>query len=80
MPDVTVMFDQSSYDAPEGGDITLSIVLSEAPQREVTIPLTATAQGGATAGTDYTAVDPSVTFSATEMSKTVDFTATSTTW
>ena len=75
MPDVTVKFDQSSYDAPEGGDITVSVVLSEAPEREVTIPLTATAQGGATVGTDYTAVDPSVTFSATEMSKTVDFTA-----
>ena len=75
VPDVTVMFDQSSYDAPEGGDTPVTIVLSEAPQREVTIPLTATAQGGATVGTDYTAVDPSVTFSATEMSKTVDFTA-----
>ena len=75
VPNVTVKFDQLSYDAPEGGDITFSVVLSEAPERQVIIPLTAVAQGGATEGVDYTAVATSVTFDATDMLKMITFTA-----
>ena len=74
VPDVTVKFDPSTYDAPEGGDITVTVLLSPAPEREVIIPLTAT-PNGATAD-DYTAVAQSVTFSATDTSQSITFTAT----
>ena len=67
VPDVTVKFDPSTYDAPEGGDITVTVLLSPAPQREVIIPLTATPNGATAA--DYTAVAQSVTFSATDTSQ-----------
>ena len=73
VPDVTVKFDPSTYDAPEGGAITVTVLLSPAPQREVIIPLTAT-PNGATAD-DYTAVAQSVTFSATDTSQSITFTA-----
>ena len=73
VPDVTVKFDPSTYDAPEGGDITVTVLLSPAPQREVIIPLTATPNGATAA--DYTAVAQSVTFSATDTSQEITFTA-----
>ena len=74
VPDVTVKFDQSTYEAPEGGDIAVTIVLSVAPERQVTIPLTATPQDGATIA-DYTEVAESVTFGATDTSQSITFTA-----
>ena len=73
VPDVTVKFDPSTYDAPEGGDITVTVLLSPAPQRTVIIPLTATPNGATAA--DYTAVAQSVTFSATDTSQPITFTA-----
>ena len=73
VPDVTVKFDPSTYDAPEGGDITVTVLLSPAPQRTVIIPLTATPNGATAA--DYTAVAQSVTFSATDTSQGITFTA-----
>ena len=72
---MTVKFDESTYDAPEGGDITVTVLLSPAPERTVIIPLTATAQGGAATPADYTAVDESVTFGATDTSQSITFTA-----
>ena len=75
VPNVTVKFDESTYDAPEGGDITVTVLLSPAPERTVIIPLTATAQGGAATPADYTAVDESVTFGATDTSQSITFTA-----
>ncbi len=75
LPNVTVYFDQSSYDAPEGGAISVLVKLSEEPQREITIPLTATPQDGAMEGDDYTALVTSVTFGATDTSKTISFNA-----
>ncbi len=73
VPNVTVKFDPSTYDAPEGGDITVTVLVSPAPQRQVTIPLTATPDRATAA--DYTLVDQSVTFSATDTSKGITFTA-----
>ncbi len=73
VPDVTVKFDPSTYDAPEGGDITVTVLLSPAPERSVTIPLTATPNGATAA--DYTAVAQSVTFGATDTSQSITFTA-----
>ena len=74
VPNVTVKFDESTYDAPEGGDITVTVLLSPAPERTVIIPLTAT-PNGATVGDDYTAVAQSVTFGATDTSQSITFTA-----
>ena len=48
----------------------VTVSLSAAPEREVVIPLTATATGGATAqgesGEDYTGIPSSLTFGANE--------------
>ena len=60
-PAVTVTFAQASYTASEdGAEAIVTVRLSAAPEREVVIPLTATATGGATAqgesGEDYTGI------------------------
>ena len=49
-------------------------MLSAAPERQVEVDLTATNQGGA-GNSDYSGVPDSVTFAATETSKTFTFTA-----
>ncbi len=71
---VTVSFGQASYTAAEGGAATVTVALSAAPGRIVTIPIVATDQGGATSG-DYSGVPASVTFTAAETSKMFTFTA-----
>ena len=80
-PAVRVTFAQASYTASEGGTGALVTVrLSAAPEREVVIPLTATATGGATAqgesGEDYTGIPSSLTFGANETEQTFTVTAT----
>ena len=62
---VTVAFGQATYTATEGADegVTVTVTLSADPQRDVTIPLTVTAQGGAEAA-DHTGVPTSVSFAA----------------
>ena len=55
--------------------MTVTVELSEAPERSVTIPITRSNQDGATNG-DYSGVPANVTFSATETSKTFTFRAT----
>ena len=62
VPSVTVSFEQASYSVAESDDpsttnvteneVAVTIELSAAPERTVTIPVTATNQGGATAS-DY---------------------------
>ena len=47
-PEVSVSFAESSYAVAEGGSVTVTVRLNADPKREVQIPLTATAQGGAT--------------------------------
>ena len=79
-PGVTVAYAQSSYEAVEGGaGVVVTVQLSAAPEREVVIPLTATATGGATAqgetGADYTGIPASVTFAANDTEKTFTVTA-----
>ena len=74
-PAVTVSFGQAAYSVAEGGSVIVTVDLSAAPERSVTIPLSATNQGGATSA-DYSDVPPNVAFSATETSKTFTFAAT----
>ena len=79
-PSVTVAFDAASYEAVEGGTaVVVTVQLSAAPEREVVIPLTSTATGGATAqgesGEDYTGIPASVTFAVDETEQTFTITA-----
>ena len=62
---MTVAFGQATYTATEGADegVTVTVTLSADPQRDLTIPLTVTAQGGAEAA-DHTGVPTSVSFAA----------------
>ena len=80
VPAVTVTYGASSYTASEdGAEAVVTVQLSAAPQRDVEIPLTATATGGATAqgesGEDYTGIPSSLTFGANETEKTFTVTA-----
>ena len=74
VPSVTVSFEQTSYTVGEGSSVTVKVILSVNPERTVTIPITATGQGGATAS-DYS-VPASVVFNSGETEKTIDFEAT----
>ena len=74
VPSVTVSFEQPSYTAAEGNSVTVTVILSADPERTVTIPLTATEQGGATSS-DY-GVPTSVVFNSGDTEKTFDFEAT----
>ena len=74
-PAVTVSFSAGSYSAEEGGTVEVSIALSAAPERAVTIPLTKANQGGAS-NSDYSGVPTSISFGANDTEKTFTFTAT----
>ena len=74
VPSVTVSFEQSSYTVAEGSSETVKVILSADPERTVTIPLTATGQGGVTAS-DYN-VPNSVVFNSGDTEKTFSFSAT----
>ena len=73
-PNVTVSYEQDSYEVAEGASSTIKIVLSEDPLRNVTVPITVTEQGGASS-TDYTVVNASVEFQPGATSSTFTFTA-----
>ena len=65
-PAVTVSYDQSSFTATEGGaDAVVTLRLSEASGRSLTIEITAAGRGGADAN-DYSGVPSGVTFQADE--------------
>ena len=69
-PTPTVRFGATSYTAIEGvGGATVTVALSVAAARSVTVRLTKTHLGGATAA-DYAGVPSSVTFAAGETEKT----------
>ncbi len=72
---VTVAFAQSSYTVSEGSSVAVKVKLSVAPERSVTIPITKSNQGGASSS-DYSGVPASVTFGATDIEKTISFSAT----
>ena len=72
-PEVTVQFGQASQRVGEGETVNVTISLSADPERTLSIPVTATPQGMASAS-DYT-VPTSVTFNAGETEKTIAFAA-----
>lgn len=75
-PAVTASFARATYAAAEGGQAaSVTVRLSAAPGREVTIPLTAVAGGGATAA-DYTLRAETVMFTADATEAAVAVTAT----
>ena len=78
MPQVEVSFEQATYTVAEGSsvDVKVKVKLSGDPERTVTIPLTDTGEGGATAS-DYSGVPATVTFDAGDTEKTFTFTAAS---
>ncbi len=72
---VTVFYDPTSYTVAEGDTTTVTVKLSAAPGRSLTIPLTHRGTNGATSD-DYGVPDPfQVTFGATETQKTFTFSA-----
>ena len=73
-PYVDVQFGAATYSADEGGTATVAVTLSADPERTVTIPLTATEQGGVSTA-DYSGVPASVTFNTGETSKAFTFRA-----
>ena len=79
-PEVNVSFAAAAYTVAEGGRVTVTVRLSADPERMVDIPLTATAQDGATApgGTDpdYVAPPASVMFTTGQTERTFTFSAT----
>ena len=72
-PEVKVSFARSSYTVPEGATVSVVVELDADPERSVTIPITATNEGGATSA-DYSVPD-SVTFEIGETTKDITFTA-----
>ena len=74
VPSVTVSFEEDSYTVGEGSSVTVKVKLSADPERTVTIPLTKSNQGGATAS-DYS-VPTSVVFNSGDTEKTLSFSAT----
>ena len=74
-PEVTVEFDASTYAVTEGSTAVVTVDLSAAPERTVTIQIMTTNQGGAAAA-DYSGVASSLTFDATETSMAFTVTAT----
>ena len=73
---VTVSFGAATYTATEGGsDATVRVALDVAPGRAVTVPLTITDIGGATAE-DYSGIPADVTFGADQTAMTFAVTAT----
>ena len=79
-PEVTVEFEAADYSIEEGLSVTVTVTLSADPKRSVIIPITATAQGGATApgatGADYTAPAGSVTFASGQTERTLSLSIT----
>ena len=77
VPSVTVRYEQGSYTVGEGSSVDVKVILSADPERSVTVPISRTNQGGATAG-DYSGVaaNTSVTFNSGEMEKMITFAAT----
>ena len=74
VPSVTVSFEEASYTVGEGSSVVIKVKLNADPERTVTIPITATGQGGAGAS-DYS-VPTTVVFTSGETEKTFSFSAT----
>ena len=74
VPDVTVMFDSGSHTLAEGGTLTITVSLSEPPERAVTIPIVIEHLDGATES-DYSGVPSQLDFAANEDALTLTITA-----
>ena len=74
-PAVTASFKQANYSVVEGSTVEVTVTLSADPEREVTVNLTKTDQGGVT-GSDYSGVPGSVVFQIGDTEKSFTFTAT----
>ena len=85
VPPVKVSFGSASYSVEESdnpattsekeNEVAITVTLDADPERTVTIPITRTNEDGAS-DDDYSGVPASVTFAATETSKTFTFAAT----
>ena len=73
-PQVEVRFGAASYAAAEGGGVAVEVSLSGDPEREVEIPLTVAAVGGASAG-DYAVTAQRLTLSSARQTAQVTVTA-----
>ena len=73
-PQVAVSFATSTHAVDEGATTTITVTLSENPEREVVIPLIRTELGGASS-TDYSVVPESLTFTSGETERSFTFTA-----
>ena len=76
VPSVTASFEQSTYTVVEGDMVTVKVKLDADPERTVTIPITATDQGGASGG-DYSGVPASIEFNSGDTEKEITFVAAS---
>ena len=78
-PEVTVSFEKSSYRVAEGESVEVTVTLSADPERDVTVEIRASGQGGATeqdnTGADYSGVPASVTFNAGDTEERFTITA-----
>ncbi|MDE0337568.1 MAG: hypothetical protein OXI80_07845, partial [Caldilineaceae bacterium] len=74
IPCPPVSYEQSSYTVAEGASVIVKVTLSADVERPVTIPITSTLQGGATAA-DFSGVPTNLTFNSAETEKSFTFTA-----
>ena len=72
---VTVNYQAPDYMVAEGSTVDVTVTLSQAPGSQVEIPITTNEQGGASSA-DYSGVPTSLTFGASDTSKSFIFTAT----
>ena len=74
-----VSYGAAAYAVDEGATVVVTVSLSGAPGREVTVPVAAAGDGGATAqgetGADWSGVPPTVTFGAADTEQTFTLTA-----
>ena len=75
VPTVSVSFEQATYTAAEGSNVTVKVILDADPERTVTIPITKANQDGAS-NDDYSIVPSSVVFASGDTEQTITFAAT----
>ena len=78
VPTVTVSFEQATYTAAEGSNVTVKVILDANPGRTFTIPITKANQDGAS-DSDYSIVPSSVVFASGDhhdTEQTITFAAT----
>ena len=71
---VTVSFDQATYPVGEGEQVTVTVTLSEDPERRVVIPITKMEQDGATSA-DYSRLPANVIFVSGDTEESFTFSA-----